>query len=225
MRGYYSEKLSAERLRRAYDIAPPRVKQYLQAEIDFVLSHIRPGDRVLELGCGYGRVLEPLALKAGVIVGIDTSHQSLLMARDLTKSMANRGRLVEMDASQLAFRDNVFDVVVCIQNGISAFKVDNAQLFAEAVRVTKPGGKVFFSSYLDKFWGPRLDWFKIQAEHGLLGEIDYAASGNGVVVCKDGFRATTFKADEFARLARNVDASCSIIEVDDSSLFCILTSG
>lgn len=212
-------------MRRVYDIAPPRVKQYLQAEIDFVLDHVRPGDRVLELGCGYGRVLEFLAEKAGMTVGIDTSHQSLLMARDLMKSMADRCRLVEMDASQLAFRDNVFDVIVCIQNGISAFKVDNTQLFAQAVRVVRPGGKALFSSYLEKFWGPRLEWFKIQAEHGLLGEIDYAASGNGVVVCKDGFRATTVKAHEFASLARNADAGCSITEVDESSLFCVLTAG
>ena len=47
--GYYSEKLSAERLRRVYDLAPARVKRYLDAEIEFVLKRINPGDRVLEL--------------------------------------------------------------------------------------------------------------------------------------------------------------------------------
>jgi ubiquinone/menaquinone biosynthesis C-methylase UbiE len=223
LRGYYSEKLSAERLRRVYDIAPPRVKQYLQAEIDFVLNHIRPGDRVLELGCGYGRVLEPLAHKAALTAGIDTSHQSLVMARNLTKPIAECCQLAEMDASRLGFRDNIFDVVVCIQNGISAFKVDQRQLIAEAVRVTRPGGKALFSSYSDKFWEHRLEWFELQAQHGLLGEIDYSATGDGVIVCKDGFRATTFKADEFARLAQIVDARCLIVEVDESSLFCVLT--
>ena len=47
--GYYSEKLSAERLRRVYDLAPARVKRYLDSEIEFVLKRINPGDRVLEL--------------------------------------------------------------------------------------------------------------------------------------------------------------------------------
>ena len=52
-----------------------------------------------------------------------------------------------MDAAALGFRDRVFDVVVCIQNGISAFKVDRRALIAEAIRVTRPGGSVLFSSY------------------------------------------------------------------------------
>jgi hypothetical protein len=47
--------LSGVRLQRCYKIAPPRVQQYLEAEVAFVLSHLHPGDEVLELGCGYGR--------------------------------------------------------------------------------------------------------------------------------------------------------------------------
>ena len=38
MPGYYSEKLSAERLQKVYRVATPRVKQYLAAEIDYVLG-------------------------------------------------------------------------------------------------------------------------------------------------------------------------------------------
>jgi hypothetical protein len=52
MHGYYSEKLFAERLRKIYQIAPPRIKQYLEAEIDFILGKIKSSDIVLELGCG-----------------------------------------------------------------------------------------------------------------------------------------------------------------------------
>ncbi len=53
--GYYSTHLAAERLRRCYEIAPTRVRRYLRAEIDFVLSRSGPAADVLELGCGYGR--------------------------------------------------------------------------------------------------------------------------------------------------------------------------
>ncbi len=35
---YYEEKLSAERLKKAYTIAPPRVKQYLEAEVSSTLT-------------------------------------------------------------------------------------------------------------------------------------------------------------------------------------------
>ena len=54
---YYAEKLSGQRLDRVYAIAGARVRRYLEAEIAHVRTLVRPGDRVLELGCGTGRVL------------------------------------------------------------------------------------------------------------------------------------------------------------------------
>lgn len=84
MQGYYSAKLSGERLRKCYDLASARVQQYLEAEIQFVLSRLRPGDSVLELGCGYGRVALQLGGVAARVVGIDTSSDSLDLARRLT---------------------------------------------------------------------------------------------------------------------------------------------
>ena len=44
------------------------VKKYLQAEKVFVLKHINPKDKVLELGCGYGRVLQKIHLFIKVIM-------------------------------------------------------------------------------------------------------------------------------------------------------------
>jgi len=48
MQGYYSAKLSGARLQQCYGLASPRVKQYLEAEIAFVSSRLRPTDAVLE---------------------------------------------------------------------------------------------------------------------------------------------------------------------------------
>jgi cyclopropane fatty-acyl-phospholipid synthase-like methyltransferase len=56
-----------------YALAPPRVRQYLEAETDHVLAMIHPGDIVLELGCGYGRILPLLARKARFVIGITCS--------------------------------------------------------------------------------------------------------------------------------------------------------
>ncbi|RLI70821.1 hypothetical protein DRO91_02215 [Candidatus Heimdallarchaeota archaeon] len=82
---YYSEKLSAERLKQCYDIANERIKQYLSAEINFVLNHIKKTDIILELGCGYGQVLKRLAPNAAKVFGIDTSKASLNFARVLNR--------------------------------------------------------------------------------------------------------------------------------------------
>ena len=98
--------------------------------------------------------------------------------------------------------------------------MDRRALFAESIRVSRPGGRVLFSSYSERFWEPRLEWFRLQAQHGLLGEIDWKATRDGVIVCKDGFRATTITPAEFAALANQLGVTAHIQEIDESSLFC-----
>lgn len=222
MGGYYEQKLASERLRRCYELAPPRVRQYLEAEIHHVLDHLPPGCHVLELGCGYGRVLAALVPAAALTVGVDSSRASLAAARRDLATHPNL-RLLAMDAAALGFRDGAFDVVVAIQNGISAFHGDPATLVREACRVARPGGTVLFSSYADAFWEHRLDWFRRQAAAGLVGPIDEARTGNGVITCTDGFTATTFGPADFLKLTADLPATVRIVEVDGSSLFCELS--
>lgn len=215
---YYFNQLSAERLQQCYEIAPPRVKQYLDAEIHHVMSKISPSDLVLELGCGYGRVLERLALRAKQVVGIDTSRSSLVFGKKRLNRIVNC-HLFQMNAVALGFLDRSFDVVICIQNGISAFKVNPQNSIRESIRVAHAGGRILFSSYSEKFWEDRLKWFQLQAEAGLIGEIDWSATRDGMIVCKDGFRATTCVPAEFLSFTSQLDVELKIEEVDDSSLF------
>jgi len=221
-KGYYSEKLSAHRLRRCYEIASPRVQQYLRAEIEHVMKKNQPGDNVLEPGCGYGRVLESLCSKAHDVYGIDNSIYSLRLAKETLKDLSNC-HLCLMDAAALGFRDDFFDVVLCIQNGISAFSVDPHDLISECVRVCRPGGTVMLSGYSAKFWPARLNWFNRQFQEGLLGEIDFDKTGNGVIVCKDGFKATTVSPDDFHSIVSQLGLKANIIEIDNSSVFCEIT--
>ena len=215
---YYAETLAARRLKRCYDIAPPRVQQYLESEIQYVLNHVENNHYVLELGCGYGRVLQPLSKKASRVVGIDTSFSSLVLAEELI-GIDSRIELVLGDAAQTGFATHAFDVVVCIQNGISAFKRDPKELVRESMRITRSGGVCLFSSYSEKFWPDRLDWFTQQAAEGLLGEIDLNKTGSGRIVCKDGFTASTYSPIDFETLCRKLDVVSDIVEIDESSIF------
>jgi len=247
MEDYYAENLAAEKLRRCYEIAPPRMQQYLRAELDFALEFIHAGDSVLDLGCGYGRTLPDLAARAGSVTAIDNAPASIALAKETAKSLANV-EVLEMDAAALQFDDGRFDVVLCLQNGISAFHRDQPTLLREALRVCRPntlggvpaggsgpktlgsvpagdcrpGGVALFSTYSEKFWPQRLEWFELQADAGLLGEIDRQRTGNGFIACKDGFTATTFTPDQFRLLAAGLQAAITLTEVDGSSLFCIL---
>ena len=215
---YYKEKLSATKLARCYEIAPPRIKQYLNAEIRFVISNLRSDDLILELGCGHGRVLQETSRYVSWTVGIDISKESLRLAQ--TMENCQNCTVSVMDASQTAFHSNIFDVVFCIQNGISAFCVHKDRLIAESIRITKESGIILFSSYSPKIWPARLEWFNEQSRLGLIGEIDEEKTCDGTIVCKDGFKATTVTDVQFAQLFHELGMNASIIEVDESSIFC-----
>lgn len=218
---YYASQLSAERLQRCYEIAPPRVKQYLESELEFVLARLSAGSLILELGCGYGRILPAIGEKARCVVGIDTAVSSLHFGSATLKKRPNVA-LAAANAIHLPFPDKTFDMVVCIQNGISAFHLDKVSLVQESIRVVNTGGMVLFSSYAKKFWEHRLAWFRLQSLAGLLGEIDEEQTRDGSIVCTDGFTASTIDDLEFQMLTTGLCAATEIVEVDESSLFCVM---
>lgn len=219
MTGYYDEKLSGRRLKLCYEQASTRVRQYLEAEIQHVLSRLRSSDMILELSCGYGRVAFRLAEVVRRVVGIDTAIESLEMARELA-GVNSRCEFLNMDALDLQFSTGKFDAVICVQNGICAFGVNQEALLREALRVTRSRGIMLFSTYSDRFWPHRLAWFQAQAEAGLIGPIDYDASGDGVIVCKDGFLAGRLTPEDWRLLCSKVACNPEIMEVDESSIFC-----
>ncbi len=216
MDGYYDTKLAGTRLEQCYDLASARVRQHLRCEMDFIVSQLHSSDVVLDLGCGYGRTLPDLAAAAQVVVGVDSARPSIDLASQRLSRFTNV-LLAEMDASRLAFADASFDAVVCIQNGISAFGVDRVQLLREALRVLRPSGRAFFSSYSSKFWEHRLAWFQAQADAGLIGAIDWVGTGHGVIVCVDGLKLSSIEPKDFMKLSAGLDVDVTAIEVDESS--------
>ena len=80
-----------------------------------------------------------------------------------------------------------------------------------------------FSTYSAKFWTDRMEWFELQAAEGLLGEIDHDKTRDGVIVCRDGFTATTLNPDDLMALMAGIGGNARITEVDESSMFCELT--
>lgn len=219
MHGYYTERLSGKRLQRCYEVASGRVRRYLEAEILFTVDHLHSTDEVLELGCGYGRVARRLAHVARHVVGIDTASESLDLARHLS-SVGDGCEYILMDAVDLHFPDCSFDAVVCVQNGICAFGVDQIRLLKEALRVTRTGGIVLLSSYSDRFWPERLAWFEDQAREGLVGPVDHNLSCDGVIVCKDDLRIGRMTAEDFQDLCSRISVNVQVTEVDGSSVFC-----
>lgn len=218
---WYARNMNAANLEEVYRTRLPRVRQYLDAEIGFVRGFLSGRERVLELGAGYGRIVKELAPLAASVVGIELSEASVAFGREYLKNVPN-AELKEMDAHRLGLAVE-FDVVLCLQNGLSAMKGEPLNLVRQALSVLLSGGRALFSSYSPKFWEHRLAWFREQVRKGLLGEIDEERTQKGTIVCVDGFEATTFSRGDLEALGEAVGCGYRLEEVDESSLFLILT--
>lgn len=220
MVNYYQDSLNASKLFQVYDTAYPRVLQYLAAEIDFVRGLLRGGERVLEVGAGYGRILRQLADHAASLTGVDISPETVALGTEYLADRPNCALQV-MDAHALPYREE-FDMVLCLQNGLSALGGDPVALIRRCLEALAPGGTALFSSYSPRFWPDRLRWFLEQAEKGLIGEIDPDKTGDGVITGIDGFRAVTFAPEALEELGAASGCKYRVQEVDGSSLFLIL---
>ena len=216
---YYATGLNSQKLYQVYQTDYPRVMRYLEAEISFVRDRLSGGESVLELGAGYGRIMKALAPHCGRIVGVDISGANVEFGREYLSGVQNAELLV-MDAHDLRL-DSGFDAVLCLQNALSAMKTRPLEYVKVIMAQTLPGGTAFVSSYSAKFWEHRLAWFHEQAGKGLLGEIDTELTRDGVIVCKDGFKATTCTPEELNAVGKVSGHRYELQEVDES--FVMLT--
>lgn len=104
----------------------------------------RPGERVLDIGCGPGMFAEELAGDvgpSGSVVAIDNSPQMLAVAR-ATASANVAGATVEFadgEATNLPADDESFDATVCVQ--VLEYVKDIPAALGEMHRVLRPGGR------------------------------------------------------------------------------------
>ncbi|MCL1808449.1 MAG: class I SAM-dependent methyltransferase [Clostridiales bacterium] len=196
------------------------MKRYLDAEISFVMERLQGTERILELGAGYGRIMKELANNCKSIVGIDISHENVEFGSEYLRSVPN-ATLIAMDAHDLRFTET-FDVVLCLQNGLSSMKVRPLEYIHRIMALISQGGRAFISSYSAKFWEHRLAWFHEQARIGLLGPIDMGNTKDGVIACKDGFRATTHSPEELDAIGKASGFEYEVVEVDESSVFLVV---
>ncbi|WP_459804245.1 class I SAM-dependent methyltransferase [Herbidospora sp. RD11066] len=104
----------------------------------FLLDAVRPGDRVLDLGCGTGRTTRLAAGKAVSAEGIDLSEPMLARARELTSE--DNVTFTHGDAQVHPFPDAAFDLAIS-RFGIMFFG-DPVAAFTNIGRALAPGGRL-----------------------------------------------------------------------------------
>lgn len=99
-----------------------------------------PNDKVLEVGVGTGMAL-PLYPRHCRIVGIDLSEGMLKKSKArIAKHGLDHVTLQRMDAGQMDFDDNAFDLVMAAY--VVTAVPDYRKVVAEMIRVCRPGGRI-----------------------------------------------------------------------------------
>jgi ubiquinone/menaquinone biosynthesis C-methylase UbiE len=115
-----------------------------EVRIARLLMALAPGDAVLDVACGPGNFSREFARAVGdegLVVGIDSSRTMLERgASELERSGLDNVALIRGDATELPFRDDVFDAVCCFA-ALHLFAEPLAAL-DDMARVLTPGGRI-----------------------------------------------------------------------------------
>jgi SAM-dependent methyltransferase len=106
------------------------------------LATLRPGERVLDVGCGTGVVTRLAAQEVGTggeAVGVDIEAGMLAVARSVTPPTPGI-EWRQADAQALPFDDGCFDVALCQMS--LQFVKDRTRALTEMRRVLIPGGRI-----------------------------------------------------------------------------------
>jgi len=109
---------------------------------------IRPGLRVLDLGCGDGTTAIPVAQKGADVLGVDIASNLVLAGnRRAAELDIVNCRFEEGDASHLdSLGDKQFDLVVSVFGAM--FAPRPFDVAKEMVRVTKQGGRIVMGNWI-----------------------------------------------------------------------------
>jgi len=116
------------------------------------LADIQPGEEVLDVACGTGLVTIPAALATGAegkVVATDISQKMVdMLAEQLEQEGLGHVSLARMDAENLDFPDESFDVILCALGLM--YVPSPVECLKEMKRLLKPGGRV-----VTAVWGAR----------------------------------------------------------------------
>ena len=106
---------------------------------------IQPGDRVLEVGVGTGINVD-LYPPSCAVTGVDLSSPMLEKARDrVARTGVRNVRLLQMDAANLKFADDTFDIVYAPY--LISVVPDPVAVVREMRRVCRPGGRIIILNH------------------------------------------------------------------------------
>jgi SAM-dependent methyltransferase len=121
-----------------------------EVEMQFALTQLRlsPGDRVLDLGCGWGRHSLPLATYGLSVTGVDLSHDLLALARHASRRQRLNVTWIEADLAALPLRGSFDAIAQFCGNFLTWFASPDQALEAlwKVANLLRPGGRLLIGA-------------------------------------------------------------------------------
>ena len=130
---------------------------------------LRPGDRVLDVGAGFGRHAFEIARRGGQVVALDYAADEVVQTRATIGAMVDGGEIpldrfvgvLRGDATRLPFDDGAFDVVITSE--VLEHVQDDVRAIAEMTRVLRPGGT--FAATVPSWLPEKINWMLSDEYH------------------------------------------------------------
>ncbi len=123
---------------------------------------LKAGDRVLDVGSGFGRHVYECARRGAHVVALDHAAEEVVRTRDTLAAMVAANEItadklvgvLRGDARRLPFPDGTFDVVITSE--VLEHIQDDVAAIADMVRVLKPGGR--FAATVPAWLPETINW-------------------------------------------------------------------
>ncbi|MBI4427213.1 MAG: class I SAM-dependent methyltransferase [Candidatus Magasanikbacteria bacterium] len=125
-------------------------RQYRLDELRFLEQYLDDGDKILDLGCGWGRLYQVFVGRSINYVGADQSIEPLKIARKKFPKI----KFVRAEMTNLPFENEEFNKIFCINTFHHLLSKDlMLETLQEMKRVLKPGGQLIMTN-----WNLRGGW-------------------------------------------------------------------
>jgi len=147
---------------------------------------VRPGDAVLDLGCGEGRDSVFFAGLGAAVTGVDLSTDGLAKARRLARQRGVRVRWIEGDMTG-ALPAGRFDLIFSCGTIHYVPRAERRPLFRRLAAMSPPGGRqahvVFTDRYVHEEKGEIVDYFTAGELREAFVEWQVLRNGERVISC------------------------------------------
>jgi SAM-dependent methyltransferase len=123
--------------------------EFIQKIYPHMKAYLRPGDRVVDLGCGAGSITIFLEKQGAQITGIDLAPGLIALAREEAVKWGAKADFIQASVLTYPLGEGIYDLAVCFGNPLTDFPHQRFPKFRDRIfNALKPGGH-FILEYID----------------------------------------------------------------------------